>query len=299
VPLAAKQLLERLLEAFHQHIGEMILISNAELAELAGLSESTVSRITPELAAWPDCRNTIPFIVRGWIPDMRRYYLIILPAPETRGWLETPPIAPAPEGSIADGDAALEGSIADGDAALEGSIADGEQMAIQPITEPNPTAAEGSIADPSTMIKNNNKLASEPSNFADPREAIVRHLTSRGIYAGLAHKVLQAQPDLTIAGFDQAVQVLAERGCYARPAIVAATILAKGQAVEAAVPLETASLPNHADESADFMRIAGAPLSSAVRSRWIQRYNAAAPEERSSIVRLFLQENSLESLEGA
>jgi hypothetical protein len=149
------------------------------------------------------------------------------------------------------------------------------------------------------MIKNNNKLASEPSNFADPHQAIVRHLTSHGIYAGLAHKVLQAQPNLTSANFDRAVQVLAERGCYARPAIVAAKILANGQAVEAAVPLEPVNSPDYADDAADFMIIAGAPLPSSVRSCWIQRYNAAAPAERSNIVRLFLREHSLDALEGA
>jgi len=177
---------------FHWKPDQEKAVSQHQLARWAGLSEGSVSRLMPELAAEPGATNRLPFIRRRWCPQQRCYFITRLSAPEERGWHYAPPTAnpPAvPQGSTQPAPTAAPGPALPSDAAqladaaadtgqrsfldLDGSLVDPAwHAAMQPIATLQTDPESGSIADPSFFFMHeSNKLLAQPVSSSSPAAA--------------------------------------------------------------------------------------------------------------------------------
>lgn len=170
---------------FHWKPDQEKAVSQQQLARWADLSEGSVSRLMPELAAEPGATNRVPFIRRRWCPQQRCYFITRLAAPEERGWFYDRPAPACPPAEQHDppvpaGQSAAEPAAnAIGTAAqlsfldLAGSTVDPAwQAAMQPIVTPQTGSESGSIADPPVLFMHeSNKLLAQPSSSSSPSTA--------------------------------------------------------------------------------------------------------------------------------
>lgn len=79
--------------AYLLKVNEEAPLSRRIIAQRVRVSETTVSRLIPVLAAEPGNTdgNHVPFIRRRWCDARQCYLITLLPAPEVRGWYEHEP----------------------------------------------------------------------------------------------------------------------------------------------------------------------------------------------------------------
>lgn len=303
LPKAARAILEAL--CYHMRPDTPTYISHARIAAWADVSEGSVSAMMPVLAAeWNNrAENNVPYLRRRWDAQRRRYEIALLPPPEVRGWWQAEPQAepqpapepesPAPEVTVC----ADQLSFFD---LLPGSNFDPTPVApIEPIATPREASSAGSKFDPPIFYDHDPiSLANKPPAQAQPEPEsqataesppAYQELLKRGVYAGLARRVMAARPELTVPEFEAAVQALAARGCYAQPALVAAKIFARGETVEApaAAPAASPAPPKPVSSNA----ILFASVHGTIKADWLARFRrASGPTEQRQVLERFERE---------
>ena len=162
------------------------------------------------------------------------------------------------------------------------AIAPSEQPATAATTSEEPTQSAARTPTP--------QLPAPPSPApVDPR---LLELAERGIYAGLGRRLLAAAPALTIADFDRLTGVLARRGRCTRPAaVVVASVLARGEAIDEATPTGYAGAGTaQTGPQVSSRLINSAPIDCQTRGTWLARFRAADPADRQNVLDRFQHE---------
>jgi hypothetical protein len=299
-------------------IGEASVCTSADIARWANVSEATVSRALPELAA----KGLITLTRVTYRETGRTRWKISRCAPQADGSYRRNlrqadgSYVPADEGSDMDGSAA----VAHGRSDMDGSVTADEHPASAPKTHVLPAATPHTIQDQDSASERLTSM-SDPGVFYDSDHAPNKHasmpdadaeksqpnqsapissetptvpfafteLTQRGVIPYSASKILHYFPDMTGATFDQLLERVCKERKASKPLRYLCGILQRGETLD---PLPTQREPDALPRSKiSNLPILLARVDAAAKMRWCKLFELCRTEdERQNLLDRFARE---------